>query len=427
MRSVKILTALVLSAILPFCACGQTTGGDENVFTPLYPQKENVIADGQSYTGGEIRFPDSLWQTPVSERAEKYDRPDCGADGYFIRSVNYNGMPTDVFVYVGLPEGASADAPVPGMVLVHGGGGTAFPDWVKTWTEKGYAAIAVDTEGHVPTADANVLSGTVTEESPKYHGPANPQFSDCNLPVESQWCYHAVSAVIAANSFLSSFAEVDGAKIGLTGISWGSVVAANAACYDDRFAFCVPVYGGLGMTGTNGICGEIFDRYPRGGALWSATDPLSACRTPMLFVNWNQDPYFTIDATSKCAEAAPYGEMLLIDNLLHGHLQGIQIKEIYVYADSVLQRERIVIPQITQQPDFGNPLLKFDGGRSEIVYATLYTTTDAEITPGTVWQSSVLIPENDTFTLDLSSEVSAFYVTLYDVYEVKATTPVVTR
>ena len=36
------------------------------------------------------------------------------------------------------------------MVLVHGGGGTAFAEWVKAWTSRGYAAIAMDTCGQIP-------------------------------------------------------------------------------------------------------------------------------------------------------------------------------------------------------------------------------------------------------------------------------------
>jgi hypothetical protein len=36
------------------------------------------------------------------------------------------------------------------MVLIHGGGGTAFADWVRLWTGRGYAAIAMDLCGCVP-------------------------------------------------------------------------------------------------------------------------------------------------------------------------------------------------------------------------------------------------------------------------------------
>ena len=57
----------------------------------------------------------------------------------------YLGQPTEVFAYLGVPD--SADAPVPGMVCVHGGGGKAFKNWVEMWVERGYAAISMDFSG----------------------------------------------------------------------------------------------------------------------------------------------------------------------------------------------------------------------------------------------------------------------------------------
>ena len=36
------------------------------------------------------------------------------------------------------------------VVLVHGGGGTAFSEWVKLWAKRGYAAIAMDLAGCGP-------------------------------------------------------------------------------------------------------------------------------------------------------------------------------------------------------------------------------------------------------------------------------------
>ena len=65
----------------------------------------------------------------------------------FYDGVPYKGKPTRVFAYIGFPKDASAEHPVPGMVLVHGGGGTAFRTWVKTWNDRGYAALAMDTCG----------------------------------------------------------------------------------------------------------------------------------------------------------------------------------------------------------------------------------------------------------------------------------------
>ena len=56
---------------------------------------------------------------------------------------------------------------LPAMVLVHGGAGTAFADWVRMWKRRGYAAIAMDTCGSVPIregrGDGNV---TISEGLP---------------------------------------------------------------------------------------------------------------------------------------------------------------------------------------------------------------------------------------------------------------------
>ena len=58
-----------------------------------------------------------------------------------VRSLYYEGEPyrgkkTRVFAYFGVPK-KSNSAKLPAMVLVHGGGGTAFPQWVELWAKRG--------------------------------------------------------------------------------------------------------------------------------------------------------------------------------------------------------------------------------------------------------------------------------------------------
>ena len=137
-----------------------------------------------------------------------------------------------MFCYVGIPEGASESAPVPAVVLVHGATGTAFYDWVKMWTDRGYAAIAMDTEGRMPGSGCSTMN-PVTVNSVKPHGPVNAAFTDAGRPVEQQWVYHALASVIASASFIGSFPAVDETKIGITGVSYGSFLACLAAAADD--------------------------------------------------------------------------------------------------------------------------------------------------------------------------------------------------
>lgn len=341
----KFLSILLAALFCSLCvACDNTDKFGGNVSSSgvtqyIFPPKENVVDDRQFYTGiDEVQFPNQLWSTPASERAAEYDREDQGVQAYFLQSVDYNGAPTYVFAYVGLPATASKDRPVPGVVLVHGGGGTAFPDWVKMWNDKGYAAIAIDTEGRIPNEGVSLSSNSnVSFESTKHHGPNNTDYGDYSKPANEQYLYHAIAGTIVANSFLSSFDQVDSNKIGLTGISWGGVIATNASAYDDRFAFAVPVYGAVAMTGTVGLFGSLYNTYPRCSYLWDNVEMLRNCRTPMLFVNWDDDPYFKVDATEKCANTAVNGRMLLIPELNHSHWHGANIQAIFTFADSVLQ------------------------------------------------------------------------------------------
>ena len=245
-----------------------------------------------------------------------------------------------MFAYVGLPDCATKDNPSPGIVLVHGGGGTAFADWVKMWNDRGYAAIAIDTEGKIPNANASLSSiDGVSYESIKHHGPENTGYGDCEKNVNQQYLYHAISATIAANSFLASFEQVDGNKIGLTGISWGGVIATNTAAYDDRFAFVAPVYGAVGMTGTSGKFGTLYQTYPRSSYLWDDPQMLKNCRTPILFVNSDSDPFFAVEGTEKCADTAMNGKIKIISDLNHSHMAGATIGEILNFANGVLQRK----------------------------------------------------------------------------------------
>ena len=77
-----------------------------------------------------------------------------GVQAIFYEGPPWQGKPTRVFAYLGMPERAEGER-VPGMVLVHGGGGTPIARWVRLWVSRGYAAISMDTCGATPEGDNN--------------------------------------------------------------------------------------------------------------------------------------------------------------------------------------------------------------------------------------------------------------------------------
>ncbi len=151
-----------------------------------------------------------------------------------MTAVFYDGLPwkqrpTRVFAYYGVPK-VAAGTKVPGMVLVHGGGGTAFESWVRLWNGRGYAAIAMDTCGCVPIGEYGKWQRHDDGGPPGWGG-----FDQIDVPAQDQWTYHAIADVVLAHSLLRSLPGVDADRIGLTGISWGGYLTCIASGVDARF------------------------------------------------------------------------------------------------------------------------------------------------------------------------------------------------
>src|SRR5579872_3165822 len=97
------------------------------------------------------------WNPIVFDEPKYHDAPGFEAPGVkaiFYDALPFNGKPARVFAWLGLPK-VKAGKKSPAIVLIHGGGGTAFDPWVRMWTARGYAAIAMDTCGQLPKGSSN--------------------------------------------------------------------------------------------------------------------------------------------------------------------------------------------------------------------------------------------------------------------------------
>lgn len=280
------------------------------------------------------------WDMRALERTPKVypapNRPVRGMRSLFYEGADYKGAPTRVFAYYGTPAGKPPAGGWPAVVCAHGGGGTAFSTWVKYWNDRGYAAIAMDLEGHLPGTHWFQVEGNYPAGQGHEHaGPARVGwFGDIALPDTEQWFYHAVADVIRANSLLRSFPEINADKIGLTGISWGGTIASAVAGVDSRFVFVVPVYGG-GYIHKHDMTPEQYAEYL---AKWDPSAHLPHAKMPMLWVSSYSEPVFRVDLFSKSA-ATSGGQSLLCLRpwLIHGHGYGWEEAwEIYAFANSIV-------------------------------------------------------------------------------------------
>ena len=400
------LCAIILLAIFTFnCSCGKD--GEEVYINML--RKEYYKSDGQVYEEGEVQYPSELWGVPKAEPATEFSRYD-GIEAVFYESVEFDGKTTKVFAYIGIPQGATEQNKVPGVVCVHGGGGTAYPGWIKEWTQRGYAAIAMDTEGGVPSFDGQ------TSQPHENGGKQRTSFSDEDEPIENQWMYQATAAVIGANSLLRSYAAVDADRIGITGISWGGVIASIVAGYDDRFAFAVPVYGCLSLENSHGLFGtNIYSVRKRAAKLWDTTEPLGKVSTPVLWLNGNVDAHFSADATMRSYEASKKGFIIIKSFFSHGHQAGWQVEEIYAFADSVT-RDKPFLVQSEKPVGHGSLQVKFDAPKDiSVVSAEMYYLKTEILSESAPWEYLPLsVTDGEIKDLTVPQEAVYFFIKITD-------------
>jgi len=266
----------------------------------------------------------------------------------------YQGHDTEVFAFYASPAtlgAANANAKFPGVVLIHGGGGTAFAEWAWLWAKRGYAAIAMDLAGCRPIepiydAAGVPVPGQAAKPDTRMRLPnggpnqGNPEkFDSIGGDFRDDWPFHAAASVIRAHSLLRSFPEVIANRTAVTGISWGGYTTCLVASLDDRFRAAVPVYGcGFLFEGESVQKPSIDKLGERRDAWIKAYDPsslLPRCRVPILFVNGTNDIHYPLDSYKKSSDAVPGQKQMRIEvNMRHGHPPGWAPQEIGLFVDS---------------------------------------------------------------------------------------------
>jgi len=358
-----------------------------------------------------------LWDMEsLSQAPQVYEAPDYGAKSLksiFLEGEPYRGKTTRVFAYYSLPPGADLQHPVPGIVCVHGGGGTAFAEWVQLWNHHGFAAIAMDTNGSVPES---------IQESPDAHhhawvGPQRYSFDLRDKPLKEHWNYHAIAAVIRANSFLRTLDGVDADNIGITGISWGGYKTCIAVGVDSRFKFAISVYGcgflSQGSTWTQAINDYGAKRWTR---YWDPSSYLPRAKLPMLWVNGTNDPHYHLPIFQKSAQALGGHSQLLIQlEMDHGHGSGWEPPEIYAFAKS---KVGLADPMVTVgRPSHQKKMawVRYeDSGRQQVVSAELLATSDEGAWHDRQWQKFPAQVKQGKVNAKLPPRTTAYFFNLTD-------------
>jgi dienelactone hydrolase len=321
-----------------------------------------------------------------------------------VRTLVYQGLPfgnlkaTSVFAYYATPGTLSGhpqnDKKLPLMVLIHGGGGKAYKEWVILWAKRGYAAIAMDLAGKDENGQRLPDGGPNQDDIAKYR--------TIDSSLNTQWVYHSVANVLLAHSLALSFKEVDPQRTAITGISWGGYLTCIVAGLDNRFKAAIPVYG-CGFLGEPG--GYFYERVlskmkaGSGDKWFSMYDPshyIAMAKMPFLWVGGANDQFYQAWSVAKTYNLVNKQSVFrLLPDMPHGQGSGSRPAEIQVFADHYLM-DKPALPVVNSISINNNVVIAQVTTNHKITAAKLYYTKDALNATNKVWQTVIAVIENDT-------------------------------
>ncbi len=364
-----------------------------------------------------------------------------------IREIIYSGndflgKPTETFAFFASPATIGGFEPevkgqFPGVVLIHGGGGTAFSEWVHLWAKRGYAAIAMDLSGRRPPSavldpetgafqsDAGFQKGSRKrlEKGGPEHG-REQKFDSIGGDISDDWAYHTVANVMRAHSLLRSFPEVDGNRTAVTGISWGGYSTCLVASHDDRFKAAVPVYGcGFlyeGESVQKPAIDELGERRKEWIDRWDPSNHLKQCRVPIFFVNGTHDVHYPLDSYQKSFDVVPGPKFIRIEpRMKHGHKPGWEPKEIGRFIDFYCVPNSKALPVISKMSIEDDRIVTATAkSATGIASAKLHYTTETGKRSARKWQVMDAAYDKATNQLmsteSLPAEANTWFITVTD-------------
>jgi len=311
---------------------------------------ENFRADAAKYWKlDELKAPPAYRPSPFAES----DAPNMKA--LLVTGRGPKRSVAEFFCYYAVPSTPKPEKGYPCVLLLHGGGGTAFSNYVEHYRTNGFAVLALDwyNSRPLPDKEAPLLKGG--KSTPLEGGKRNDHFVN-------------VANMVLANSLLRSMPEVNPEKNVFVGLSWGSWYGAAVAAVDDRFNGFVEIY-----------CGDI---NPFDGRLVDGRF-LHQAKKPMWWVTWTQDQNVNPLSSQLGWDDCPtYWGHMTTTKLGHSH-QGFRLP-------SVMRMAKYFAGEGSALPRLGKPTLKDGVLSAELIGEK---PTSAALTP------------HLTYTLDVAHDM----------------------
>ena len=209
------------------------------------------------------------------------------------------------------------------------------PEAENGWHYGLYGPFIEDTYTDAPDNDGSMVQGVSSD-------------------IEKNWLYHAVADAMIARKLLASQSCVDASKIGICGISWGGVITSLVIGHDPNFAFAIPIYGS-GYLGPDHTLGSISGHFQPVSVRnrWLAEDRFDQVKIPVLWLCWNDDNNFSIQANTQSyldtCSANKETRLSIVHNMYHGHIVGWKRPESIAFAKAMVKGNPI-LPKLLTQP-----------------------------------------------------------------------------
>jgi dienelactone hydrolase len=362
------------------------------------------------------------------------------------RNEKFQNRETDVFAFYATPGSISGDATkdrnLPAVVLIHGGGGTAFDEWAWLWAKRGYAAIAMDLSGRRPAApkfdvktgeliiDRRAARTRLEQGGPEADHIA--KFANVGGDITDDWQFHAVAAVLRAHSLIRSFPEVDAERTAVTGISWGGYLTCLVASIDDRFKAAVPVYGCGFLYEGESVQKRLIDELtPEKRAEWIRVYEPSAwlpkCRVPIFFVNGTNDKHYPLSSYARSYGLVKGTRQLRIQvNMPHSHISGWAPAEIGLFIDQHVAKGAPL-------PKLGRPSTAAGVASATVAWtlplknAELHFTTGSGPLVNRRWQSAKATFTAESVSAPVPADATIWMLSVTDSRDAMVSTEVVFR
>ena len=338
--------------------------------------------------------PEKYWDFAELSKVPEYrdspyaDSKHAGLRDLLVRGAEVDGKPAEFFVYAGYPATPPPAGGYPAVLLIHGGGGTAFPQYMKLWLDHGYAVMALDWYNQRPLT--NPAKPTETNVARAALEGGRRQIHEVN-----------VANMVLAHSLLRSLENVNPEKTAFVGLSWGSWYGAMVAAVDPRFKGGIEIYcGDVNRDSKNFINGRFHH----------------AVKVPLYWVASTNDQNVTPPTLQAgFEECAKLENQSLVIRLPHSHV-GFGFPSCFRMAEYFL-KGGCGLPKLGKAQIEGNSIRADILARGRgITHAILCYTEDAEekTTHKRLWKSVPAQVDTNSVRAELPKGVYQCFLSAYD-------------